>query len=174
MQEFTAARLSVSKVTEKEWNFIVDNLIEGYEEDESAPNIATTSKDNKKDGSVPSKASKGKEDSVVPDATITINGTTAPAEDDIVPTSEPAAPAANGTTSRASSRKPSTSRAASRKPSTSRAASRASSKGPQDKLAPPRAQSRGRSRTPASRAGSAKPGKEGLKGVAEEMETVEE
>ena len=37
MQEFTAARLSVSKVTEAEWNFIVDHLIEGYEEDEALP-----------------------------------------------------------------------------------------------------------------------------------------
>ena len=33
MQEFTTARLSVSKVSEAEWNFIVDKLIEGYEED---------------------------------------------------------------------------------------------------------------------------------------------
>lgn len=31
MQEFTAARLSVSKVSTKEWNFIVNELIEGYE-----------------------------------------------------------------------------------------------------------------------------------------------
>lgn len=29
MQEFKAARLSVSKINEKEWNFIVDKLIEG-------------------------------------------------------------------------------------------------------------------------------------------------
>lgn len=31
MQEFTAARLSVSKVSEAEWNFITENLIQGYE-----------------------------------------------------------------------------------------------------------------------------------------------
>jgi predicted RNA-binding protein with PUA-like domain len=33
MQLLKQARLSVSKVSEKEWNFIVDNLIEGYEGD---------------------------------------------------------------------------------------------------------------------------------------------
>ncbi|GAB7332319.1 hypothetical protein MBLNU13_g04149t1 [Cladosporium sp. NU13] len=33
MQLIKQARLSVSKVSEKEWNFIVDELIEGYEED---------------------------------------------------------------------------------------------------------------------------------------------
>lgn len=31
MQEFKAARLSVSKVSPEEWTFIVNNLIEGYE-----------------------------------------------------------------------------------------------------------------------------------------------
>lgn len=36
MQELNAARLSVSKVSEKEWNFIVDELIEAYE-DEALP-----------------------------------------------------------------------------------------------------------------------------------------
>jgi predicted RNA-binding protein with PUA-like domain len=33
MQLIKQSRLSVSKVSEKEWNFIVDQLIEGYEED---------------------------------------------------------------------------------------------------------------------------------------------
>ena len=33
MQELNAARLSVSKVSEKEWNFIVNELIDGYEDD---------------------------------------------------------------------------------------------------------------------------------------------
>ncbi|CAK4030645.1 Thymocyte nuclear 1 [Lecanosticta acicola] len=32
MQEFKAARLSVSKVSEDEWNFITENLVEGYED----------------------------------------------------------------------------------------------------------------------------------------------
>jgi hypothetical protein len=45
MQEFTAARLSVSKVSDEEWNFIVDNLIEGYEEEEDAAALPTNSKD---------------------------------------------------------------------------------------------------------------------------------
>lgn len=40
MQEFNSARLSVSKVTEKEWNFIVNELIEGYEEDGAVPAAA--------------------------------------------------------------------------------------------------------------------------------------
>ena len=44
MQEFNAARLSVSKVSEKEWNFIVDELIDGYEEDEALP-AADTAED---------------------------------------------------------------------------------------------------------------------------------
>jgi predicted RNA-binding protein with PUA-like domain len=34
MQVMKQVRLSVSKVTEKEWNFIVDNLIEGYEDED--------------------------------------------------------------------------------------------------------------------------------------------
>ena len=35
MQVIKQSRLSVAKVSEKEWNFIVNELIEGYEEDES-------------------------------------------------------------------------------------------------------------------------------------------
>lgn len=33
MQVLKLARLSVSKVSAKEWDFIVDNLVEGYDED---------------------------------------------------------------------------------------------------------------------------------------------
>jgi predicted RNA-binding protein with PUA-like domain len=33
MQVIKQSRLSVAKVSEKEWNFIIDNLVEGYEED---------------------------------------------------------------------------------------------------------------------------------------------
>lgn len=36
MQQFKSARLSVSKVSEQEWDFIVNKLIEGYEEDAGA------------------------------------------------------------------------------------------------------------------------------------------
>ena len=35
MQELNAARLSVSKVSEKEWTFITDSLFEGYDDDYS-------------------------------------------------------------------------------------------------------------------------------------------
>lgn len=155
MQEFKTARLSVSKVTPKEWDFIVDHLIEGYE-DEARPAAALN--DTK--------------DDTLPTTTVdtpTINAATA--GDEVVPTSDTIAPSVqvNGGTSRASFRKPS-SRPTSRAPS--KAPSRATSQGPsrQASLPPPRAQSRGRSRTPASRAGSVKP----LTDVAEEMETVSE
>lgn len=36
MQEFNAARLSVSKVSEDEWNFIHENLITGFEDEQDA------------------------------------------------------------------------------------------------------------------------------------------
>lgn len=41
MQEFTAARLSVSKVSEKEWDFIINNLVDGYddESDDTAAHV---------------------------------------------------------------------------------------------------------------------------------------
>lgn len=39
MQEFKAARLSVSKVRKKEWDFIVNNLIEGYEDEEDGGKV---------------------------------------------------------------------------------------------------------------------------------------
>lgn len=42
MQEFTAARLSVSKVSEDEWNFINNELIEGFEDDTAALLTAST------------------------------------------------------------------------------------------------------------------------------------
>ncbi|KAK5126569.1 hypothetical protein LTR85_009503 [Meristemomyces frigidus] len=38
MQLFKQSRLSVSKVTGEEWDFIVDNLVEGYEEDSEPMN----------------------------------------------------------------------------------------------------------------------------------------
>lgn len=178
MQEFTTARLSVSKVTAAEWKFIVDNLIEGYEDEVADATLDAAATKKAEDGIVAGTpvvngdptATKKSQDVTMADTPI-LNGATA--ADDVVPTFETAAPSVEVYgTSRASSRKPS-SRPASRAPS--RAPSRAGSKPPappsvDGSLAPPRAQSRGRSRTPAVRAGSVQP----LKGVAEEMETVEE
>ena len=64
MQEFTAARLSVSKVSEEEWNFIVDELIEGYEEDAALPNgakAASTTTDANANGATPTTTTEAKE-----------------------------------------------------------------------------------------------------------------
>lgn len=178
MQEFTAARLSVSKVTAVEWNFIVNNLVEGYEKkagDVTLDTAATTKAEDAAaadppvvDGDVITTTKT--QDVAMADTPILNDDIAA---DDVVPTSETVAPSLDVTgTSRPSTRKPSsrpTSRVA------SRAGSRAGSKPPaanivDGSLAPPRVQSRGRSRTPAARAGSVQP----LNGVAEEIETVEE
>lgn len=183
LQEFTTARLSVSKVSEAEWNFIVDKLIEGYEEDESntagpAPKVdsdvdmgyaeltnGTTVKQSIEAAHLPSGTVVVSEDSKeIPDTDVPATDTLATGAT-LATSSRPPSRAA----SRAGSRPPS--RAASRtraemKSTTSRPGSRNGSLAP-----PPRAVSRGRSRTPAARAGSAKPG---MKSVAEEMEAVEE
>lgn len=166
MQEFKAARLSVSKVSPQEWNFIVDNLIEGYEED-GEPAVA--SKKETSDDALPTVATATEDDIMtgVPG----INGVVS--EEPVLPTSETAAASIEvNATSRAGSLKPS-SRPTSRAPS--RAPSRSGSKAPsrQASLAPPRARSRGRSRTPASRGGSVKP-MQGVTEGTEKMETVQE
>lgn len=141
MQEFTTARLSVSKVNESEWNFIIDNLVEGYEEDEALPAkevgdpaIADA------DIEIPN----GVKKTIESDAPTADTGLTA----DTAPTSRPASRAASRASSRAASRPPSRAGSESRntglKPA-SRPASRAS-------LQPPaRSVSRGRSRTPGKR-----------------------
>lgn len=151
MQEFTAARLSVSKVTEQEWNFITEELIEGYEDEAALP--ATTNGDV---AIMDAKLSNG----------VTVAKTKVTSESDVPTTDTLLAvetAATSRPTSRAGSRPPS--RAASDKKIISRPASRAGS------LAPPsRAASRGRNRTPAARAGSAAP----MASVVEEMEVVDE
>ena len=134
MQEFTAARLSVSKVSEAEWNFIVDNLIEGYEEDEGLS--ASEAGD--------SKVPNGVKKTIESDAPTADTGLTAIT----APTSRPASRAGSRASSRAASRAGSESLANGLKPP-SRPASRAASLQP-----PARSVSRGRSRTPGSRRGT--------------------
>jgi len=151
MQAFKQTRLSVSKVTQEEWDFITENLVEGYEEggaeeDVDLPNGTTkahTGDVEMADGDI--------DDAALPNGpTIT---TDAPElqqtiEDAELPTTDslalPPDTAATSSrpASRAGSKKPA-SRAGSVKP-----ASRAGS------LAPPRPSSRGRSRTPSVRRAS--------------------
>lgn len=156
MQEFTAARLSVSKVTEEEWDFIVNELIDGYEDDDAPATNGVKGNDATR-GNAPLPL----DAAATPVAMPTI-------ESDI-PTTDTALPADTAATSSRPA-----SRAGSQKPP-SRAASRASSRAGSQKptsrngsLAVPRAASRGRSRTP--RGGSVQP----MSAVAEEMEVVKE
>ena len=146
MQEFNAARLSVSKVAEEEWNFIVNELIDGYEDEAALPYTAPV--DEKMMNGVTVTEAK---ESIESDLPTTDTGLA-------VETAASSRPA-----SRAGSRPPS--RAGLEKKSTSRPASRNGSLAP-----PPRATSRGRSRTPAARAGSAQP----MATLTEEMEVVKE
>lgn len=167
MQEFTAARLSVSKVSEKEWNFIVDNLIDGYDDDGEAPiGVPVLPKINPPSifggAEIEEPTTNGLPytfDALVRD-TIESEAPTADTALANIESSTTIQPNGHATpsrpTSRAASRKTS-SRAGSR--TGSRPASRAGS------LAPPKTEARGRSRTP--RASSAQPA---MIAVQEEME----
>ena len=129
MQEFNTARLSVSKVAENEWNFIVDELIEGYE-DEVLPAGETGGDAPMADADT--KAPGGVKQSIESDA----------------PTTDTALAAETAlTSSRTGSRGGSRSRANGLKPG-SRAASL---------QRPARSGSRGRSGTPGGRARSTQP-----------------
>jgi predicted RNA-binding protein with PUA-like domain len=152
MQEFNTARLSVSKVSEDEWDFIVNNLVDGYA-DEDEGEAAGVMKSN---GDV---AMADGEDFMDDNL---VNGTSAPPE--IKETIESEPPTTDSLlaadTAATSSRPPS--RGGSKKP-----ASLAGS------LAPPagsRAGSRARSRTPVSRRGSVQP----QAPAGEAMGTIEE
>ena len=146
MQEFKLARLSVSKVSKEEWEFIVNQLIEDYEDDTALPATANGVDGAMEDAGLPNGVAETKE---IPESDMPTTDTVLAAE--TTATSRPA--------SRAGSR------AGSEKKSVSRPGSRAGS------LAPPlRAPSRGRSRTPAVRASSAQP----MGTLAEEMEVVQE
>ena len=144
MQELTTPRLSVSKVSEKEWDFIINELVEGYEDDAALPATTNGVEDAMEDGGLPNG--------------VTVTESKEIAESDL-PTTDTVLPAETAaTSSRPASR--AGSRAGSDKKSMSRPGSRAGS------LAPPRPASRGRSRTPGARAGSAQP--------AQPMATVSE
>ena len=170
MQEFRAARLSVSKVSEDEWNFIVNQLIEGYEEDEigsgfALPNGEKSTTKSKKTKSKVNTPVNGSSDSIVQgtiddvdmsDANTIKESTEVPTAALEIPTSTDPLIASEATVgSRAGSK--------ARKPS-----SRASSLAP---AAPgSRAQSRGRTR---SRASSVQPGANGG-GEGEKMDVIPE
>ena len=130
MQEFNTARLSVSKVAEKEWNFIVDELVEGYE-DEALPAGETG-------GDTPMADADAK----------ALDGVKQSIESDVPTTDTLLAADTAPTSSRPGSRGGSRSRANGLKPG-SRPGSRTASLQP-----PVRAGSRGRSGTPAGRARS--------------------
>lgn len=182
MQEFKAARLSVSKVSSKEWEFIVCDLM-GELEDKEAADTATAGGAEETEADLPTEESfAAAGDAPLPLLTFTtIDADTMPSTDTVfpaetMPTSRPA--------SRAPSRKPSTapaSRKSSRAPSVT--ASRQASVVPDvvlttepgaeaapalaAGLAPGgRAQSRGRGRTPRSRSRSALPTGGGGAGAA--------
>lgn len=140
MQEFNAARLSVSKVSEDEWNFIHQNLITGFEDEEDA-NANGEAAVTKKvlPPSIPSIVQSTESEQLMTDGV------------------KAATSATLGTSSRAASRQPSA------KPA-SRRGSRAGS------LAPPtasRAGSRARSVTPAANAARTAAG-ETMQTLAEE------
>ncbi|KAK3702931.1 hypothetical protein LTR37_014780 [Vermiconidia calcicola] len=164
MQEFTAARLSVSKVTESEWNFICTELIEWYEDDAELPNGAKKDDTAMEDADIDADADAALPNgAAVPEVQDTIESEP-PTTDTLLPvetaatSSRPASRAGSRAASRAGSRAPSE-----KKPA-SRPASRAGS------LVVPRATSRGRSRTPSARASSAAP----MGTVAEEMDVINE
>lgn len=152
MQELNAARLSVSKVSADEWTFIVDNLIEGYDDEVLVKEIT-------KDEDVALKTT-------LPSDSATIIETKEPIDTAISAIGTVQA-ATSKSPSRANSAKPH-SRASSLKP-TSRAGS-AKPPSHAGSLAPPtgRAASRARSRTPVAGAVAGGKGTEVMASVAEE------
>lgn len=173
MQELNAARLSVSRVSEAEWNFITENLIEGYEEDEGdavagaeaadadmpagQPTEPTTIEEDstlniteQADGSVILEKPTVEKDNELPDPVQGLMESTEAADLE-PPTTDTLMPDATSATGRATSR--ASSRKSSRAPSiSSRPGSRAGSLAPSSTF-----RARGRSRTPKVRAGSAGP-----------------
>ena len=152
MQEFKAARLSVSKVSEKEWDFIVNELIEGYEDDAGLPAATKGVEDAMEDAGLPNGVTI-MESKEIPESDMPTTDTVL-AEETTATSSRPASIGGSRPGSRAGPVKKSTSRPGSRAGS----------------LAPPRTASRGRSRTPGARAGSAQP----MGTVAEEMDVIGE
>ena len=198
MQVLNAARTSVTRVSEKEWNFIVNELVEGYEDDDAALGVPVPKPDPKLpltlSAETPLDADLPSTDTGLPATTANtsrpVSRTTsnkppsraASRQTSVVPaiieTTEnsmfiqfsSAAVDSAVPTSRAGSKKPA-SRAGSKQP-----ASRAGSKQPASRagsLVPPeRPVSRGRSRTPRVRGSSLLP--DIMDSVAEEIEEEEE
>ena len=177
MQVIKSTRTSVTRVSQKEWDFITENLIEGYEDGLPAVGGTATAL-----GTLPTDdptATAGDdlpavnesvdalptiEQPVVTTSEALTTDTVAPVE--TVATSRPASRAGSKAPSRAGSKAP-VSRAGSKAP-VSRAGSRAPS------LAP-RPVSRGRSRTPNPRAGSVKPQMAAVEeGAEEDMLTTDQ
>jgi predicted RNA-binding protein with PUA-like domain len=192
MQELVAARLSVSKVSEKEWTFITENLVEGYEEDDAPPDRKTSPAIELEDtpiGDIASENTKAEKASIAPETVIDkvvetastlVNGSTLPEMalptiENASPSSDSAIPAGTSQTSRPTSRASSTKGKAGGSRASSAAkgkggSSRAGSAGPSaGGLAPPATKGRGRSITPRSRAGSARPAED-----AAAMQTIGE
>jgi hypothetical protein len=181
MQELTAARLSVSKVSEAEWNFITENLVDGYEEDGALPGLeGGLAADNGNETEEQDDIVSTETPKIVETSTTVTHGETngisvnaadlpemaLPTIENDVATSDSAIPAGTSQTSRPASRASSTkaktggSRASSAAKG-NRSSSRAGSAAPSASgLAPPATKGRGRSITPRSRAGSARPAEE--------------
>lgn len=170
MQELNAARLSVSKVSEAEWNFIIDNLVEGYYgEDDAAEDAGlaaptenvekrietdavkertTINTTEQADGDIVSKETTVDTEINLPSH---VQGLIASPEAADLLTTDTLVPDARSATGRAASR--ASSRKSSRAPSVS---SRPDARAGSSTLAPALS-ARGRSRTPKVRAGSAGP-----------------
>jgi predicted RNA-binding protein with PUA-like domain len=149
MQEFTAARLSVSKVSEEEWVYI-NSLVEGFEDEDDAVmkdtsgaeegNVEDNDDENDASSNLPGTAGSPPIESDLPPQEVPTTDTIFPAEPE-QKTSMPVIETSSRPTSRSSALG-----GLAIKPSSSRAGS----------LAPP-AGRRSRSKTPSARAGSVQP-----------------
>jgi len=168
MQLFKQSRLSVCRVSEEEWNFVVDNLIDGYEEDEAISNddgadVPTSNLEEadvaEPTSTIATQLSNGNATIEKPELALPTTESELPSTDAMPPapatdSGSPARQASVAPPSRKSSRAPSASRAANLvAPIGTGAGSRAAN------LAPSagRAASRGRSRTPKVRGTSVQP-----------------
>lgn len=164
MQVLKQSRLSVTSVSEAEWNFITNQLIEGYQEEDvlaGAEESGADGTDNAEEDStliateqpdgedvVSETAQKGLE---LPQGTA-LAGPVQPTTESEVPSTDTIFPVGTSQTSRPASRGGSRASSVKAKATASRQSSRAGS------LAPPATNGRGRSRTPKVQAGSAPTG----------------
>lgn len=182
MQVLKQSRLSVTSVTEEEWNFITENLIEGYEEEDALPgaegglrNEPTNGTSNLEEEStlitteqidgegtineqidgevIINESTQAEQD--LPPGSVSAGPVLATTESEI-PSTDTIFPAETSQTSRAASRGGSRAPSVKTKATTSRQSSRGGSAAA-DSLAPPATNGRGRSRTPKIRGASALP-----------------